>query len=127
MQIFNKLSSLIALLIPMLLTSCGGGSGICGLSALSFGLVAGSACSSGGGSSGGSAGAETIFAGPANSQDATTGVRTIILTPRIAVDSSGNVYATDHAFDSIRKITAAGVITTFAGTADPLNNYFGSA
>ena len=31
----------------MLLTSCGGGSGICGLSALSFGLVAGSACSSG--------------------------------------------------------------------------------
>ena len=115
MQIFNKLSSLIALLIPILLTSCGGGSGICGLSALSFGLVAGSACSSGGGSSGGSAGAETIFAGPANSQDATTGVRTGIQSPRIAVDSSGNVYATSQG-NTIQKITAAGVITTFAGT-----------
>ena len=118
MQIFNKLSSLIALLIPMLLTSCGGGSGICGLSALSFGLVAGSACSSGG------AGPQptpavfssvTTFAGPAYSQDATTGVRTGIQSPRIAVDSSGNVYATSQG-NTIQKITAAGVITTFAGT-----------
>ena len=44
MKIFKKLSLLVALLVPLLFTSCGGGSGNCGPSALAFGLVA---CSDG--------------------------------------------------------------------------------
>lgn len=35
----------------------------------------------------------------------------------VAVDGSGNVYVSDSANHAIRKITAAGVVTTFAGTA----------
>ena len=32
------------------------------------------------------------------------------------MDSSGNVYVVDHGNHSIRKITPAGVVSTFAGT-----------
>jgi DNA-binding beta-propeller fold protein YncE len=35
----------------------------------------------------------------------------------VAVDTSGNVYVADSNADTIRKVTAAGVVTTLAGTA----------
>lgn len=62
----------------------------------------------------------TTFAGTAGSAGSTdaTGTAALFNQPYgVAVDSSGNLYVTEYANDTIRKITSAGVVTTFAGTA----------
>ncbi len=66
------------------------------------------------------AGVVTTLAGSAGSAGSTdgTGAAARFNTPLgVAVDASGNVYVADSANDTIRKITAAGVVTTLAGTA----------
>jgi streptogramin lyase len=62
--------------------------------------LAGTACLCTGGSADGT-GTAALFSGPGG----------------VAVDSSGNVYVADTNNHTIRKITPAGVVTTFAGTA----------
>ena len=49
-----------------------------------------------------------------------TGIAANISRPSgVAVDASGNVFVTDSNNYAIRKITAAGVVTTFAGNGEP--------
>jgi sugar lactone lactonase YvrE len=45
----------------------------------------------------------------------------------VAVDGTGNLYVADQGNQTIRKITATGVVTTFAGTAGELGSDDGSA
>jgi sugar lactone lactonase YvrE len=66
------------------------------------------------------AGVVTTLAGTAGSGGTTdgTGSAALFYFPGgVAVDSSGNVYVADSSNHTIRKITAAGVVTTLAGTA----------
>ena len=66
------------------------------------------------------AGVVTTLAGTAGSNGSTdaTGSAARFYVPRgVAVDSSGNVYVADTNNSTIRKITAAGVVTTLAGLA----------
>jgi streptogramin lyase len=59
-----------------------------------------------------------------------TGTAAQFYSPRgVTVDGSGNVYVADSSNNTIRKITPAGVVTTFAGTAGSqgLTNGTGSA
>jgi sugar lactone lactonase YvrE len=66
------------------------------------------------------AGAVTTLAGTAGSIGSTdgTGSAARFYSPAgVAVDSAGNVYISDSSNNTIRKITAAGVVTTFAGTS----------
>ena len=51
------------------------------------------------------------------SADGTGSVARFNETESVAVDSSGNVYVADTANNTIRMITSAGVVTTFAGSA----------
>jgi len=65
-----------------------------------------------------SAGAITILAGSpgvSGSSDGTGAAASFSKPMGIAVDASGNLYATDTNNDTIRKITQAGVVTTLAG------------
>ena len=66
------------------------------------------------------AGVVTTLAGTAGSTGSTdgTGSAARFKHPRgVAVDDSGNVYVADRDNSTIRKISAAGVVTTLAGTA----------
>ncbi|MBS4095554.1 MAG: hypothetical protein KGZ83_01780 [Sulfuricella sp.] len=78
------------------------------------------------------AGVVSTLAGSAGSNGSSdaTGTAARFSEPNgIAVDPSGNVYVADTANNTIRKITAAGVVTTLAGTAgtNGLTNGTGSA
>lgn len=67
-----------------------------------------------------SAGVVTTLAGVAGSQGSTDGTGTAarFMGPcGIGVDGSGNAFVADTGNRTIRKITPAGVVTTFAGTA----------
>jgi sugar lactone lactonase YvrE len=76
-----------------------------------------------------SAGVVSTFAGAARSVGSTdgTGSSARFNRPRgIAVDASGNVYVADTGNNVIRKITSAGVVSTFAGTAGSVGSTDGT-
>ena len=66
------------------------------------------------------AGVVSTFAGSGNAGSANgTGTSASFSKPHdIAIDQSGNVYVADHDNHLIRKITSAGVVSTFAGSGN---------
>lgn len=58
--------------------------------------------------------------------DGTGGAAAFDLPTSVAVDGAGNVYVADARNDTIRKITAAGVVTTFAGAAGQIGSADGT-
>jgi len=61
----------------------------------------------------------TTLAGnaPMGSVDGTGGAARFNSPNGVAIDGSGNLYVADTDNDTIRKVTPAGVVTTFAGNA----------
>lgn len=71
------------------------------------------------------AGVVTTLAGSAGSEGRTDGSGTAARFNEpfgIAVDSNGTIYVADNSNNAIRKITAAGVVTTLAGGTGPGSN-----
>jgi RHS repeat-associated protein len=60
------------------------------------------------------------------SDDGTGGAAQFYQPSGVAADGSGTIYVADSANDTIRKITAGGVVTTFAGTAGVAGNSDGT-
>ncbi len=69
-----------------------------------------------------------LAAGTYGTNDGTNATAAFLAAQAVAVDAAGNVYTADTGNHTIRKITAAGVVTTLAGvpgtngTADGTNN-----
>jgi hypothetical protein len=75
------------------------------------------------------AGAVTTLAGQAGNLGSADGPGSAARfhDPRgVAVDGAGNVYVTDPWYNTIRKVTAAGVVTTLAGQAGALSSADGT-
>jgi sugar lactone lactonase YvrE len=75
------------------------------------------------------AGAVTTLAGQPNvsgSADGTGAAATFTDPLGLVVDASGNVYVADNGDDTIRKVTSAGVVTTFAGSPTVTGNIDGT-
>lgn len=67
------------------------------------------------------AGVATQLAGTSSygSADGTGSAASFFICQGVAVDQAGNAYVTDAANNKIRKVTPAGVVTTFAGSQSP--------
>lgn len=69
----------------------------------------------------------TLAGGPSfGSADGTGSAARFKFPNRIAIDASGNLYVADTSNHTIRKVTAAGVVTTVAGTAGQLGSVDGT-